>query len=313
MLTGRSFCLQAGQQRRMSTFFLWLPETAPGQARARLVLISRGGAKGTLFVGCRAAYRELVERGWHVSLRTFETRLEDVCTHASPFHEADPLELRVMREHGGPEVAGLSRARLVTVKLLHKALLRLHVLPYAAPLHAAFRHLFQGGTATLEPLPAMQLAPVQPSVTDQVRHGPAAIPLELPSLPLKPSEIAQRQYGLGTVAPTLLDGPLGTELQKLREYLGKEGVLQRPKNVRLKSTNETTWTHVSGAVLGFLGFGYSFGGLTLPSLSDFRDSFRTYLAFIEFLNKREVEGATFYRQCNTGTARYCLHCQWKLN
>lgn len=213
-----------------------------------------------------------------------------------------------MREHGATEVAGLSRARLVTVKLLHKALLRLHVLQVATPLAAAFQHMFQGGTATLQPLPPMQLSPVQPNLIDGGRQGPAAIPLELPSLSLRPSDISQKHYGLSTVAPTLVDASLEGELQAMRDYLGKDGVLQRPAGVRLTNTNEATWSHVRGAVLGFLGFGYSFGGLTLPSLTHFRDSFLTYLAFIEFLNRRQVEGGSFYLHCNTGTALYCLYC-----
>lgn len=297
----------------MPAFFLWLPETAPGQARARLVLISRGSGKGTLLVGCRAAHTQLVRGGWHISQRSLETRIREACTHSTPFHEANPLELRVMREHGGAEVRGLSRARLVTVKLLHKALLRLDVLRVATPLAAAFQHLFRGGTATLERLPPMQLAPVQPHLIEGGRHGPAAIPLELPSLPLRPSEVSQRHYGLSTVAPALVDAALEGELQAMRDYLGKDGVLQRPAGVRLSNTNETTWTHARGAVLGFLGFAYSFGGLTLPTLTHFRDSFLTYLAFIEFLNRRQVEGGTFYLHCNTGTELYCLVLPWQSN
>jgi hypothetical protein len=289
------------------TFFLWTPATAPGQSRARLVVISRGGKKGTLLVGLTSAYREVVAPGWNISLRTLETRVREVCTHSSPFHEASALELRVLREHGGAGSQRMSRARVVTVKLLHRALIRLEVLPHAAPLHAAFRALFQGGTGALEPLPAMQLAPVQANDMDQMRHGPAAIPLELPTLTLRRSEVTQQCYGLGAVAPTLVEGRLREELQALREYLQKDGVLQRPKGVRLKSTNEATWSHVKAAALGFLGFGHSYGGLTLPSLSDFRDNFRLYLAFISFLNERRVEGASFYRHCLTGTAPYCLY------
>jgi hypothetical protein len=151
----------------------------------------------------------------------------------------------------------------------------------------------------------MQLAPLQPAAAEQ--QGPAAIPLELPTLTLKASEVSVQHYGLASVAPTLLDGPLEAELQQLRQYLNKDGVLQRPKGVRLSNTNENTWTHVRGAVLGFLGFGYSYGGLTLPALTDFRDSFRLYLSFIQYLNMRKVEGTTFYRHCNTGTAWYCMY------
>lgn len=124
------------------------------------------------------------------------------------------------------------------------------------------------------------------------------MPLELPRLGLTSSELKIKHYGLAAVAPTLVDGPIAGELEELREYLTTKFILNRPKGVKMVSTNETTWYNNKRAILQFMGFAVLYRHHQLPRLSIYRDDFNTWLAFISFLLERKVEGINFYVAAN---------------
>lgn len=126
------------------------------------------------------------------------------------------------------------------------------------------------------------------------------MPHVLPNLPLTSNQIWVGQYGLGAVAPALLDSPpLKQDMKELLAYLQADFVLNRPPGVRL-STNENTWTVKRSLILGFLGFLYEHYPHVAVRLSSYRDHFQAFTSFITFLNSRMVEGASFYNHCNMG-------------
>ena len=283
-------------------------------------------------------YLACVAPVWDISLQQFKEALQNVHTSkkTSPFKPAQPADLRVIKKHSPKVKARTTCLSLCSLKLVHRALVRLQAL--TPQLTAEFQQLFDR-SCHLQKLSVHQLDPNQEAmqvgrqkfllklvlITDicicsrscnisiilltclyssqrmvQPLPAPAAVPHVLPKLPLTSKQIFVGQYGLSVVAPALVNSPpLVQDLEGLLAYLQADFVLNRPPKVRL-GTNGGTWAGKKSLVHGFMGFLYEHYHHVPLRLSSYRDHFQAFTSFISFLNSRLVEGAYFYNHCNMG-------------
>lgn len=278
-----------------SRFYLWDPEVVEGVERARIILILRGVIT---YTPAKLAWAQLVAPAFQVSWRSFEGDLHRVQTgKRSPYYNAEPAELRVIRKHtDGPHKQHLAQINLVSIRVLHRALLRRQVIPEARQLQAAFDLFFRTGVNELRQLPATQL---QAQALRASNNTSTEVPLELPRLHLTQAELHIPHYTLAVVAPRLWEGTLAVEIQGLNAYLTASFILDRPAKVQLKSTNATTWTNITRSIGQFMGFAHLYRAHDNTRLTLYRDHFQSFLAFISFLIDRKLEGSNFYVACST--------------
>lgn len=101
-----------------------------------------------------------------------------------------------------------------------------------------------------------------------------------------------------------------TRVHACRAFLTEDVRLDRPKHMKLPSTNERTWRTKLDAICQFLGFVHTHFPTVTVSLTAFRDHFATaFLSFVSFLKDRGVEGQTFHNTCNTGE-HYLMRGRW---
>lgn len=126
------------------------------------------------------------------------------------------------------------------------------------------------------------------------------VPTELPRLNLTQAELHIPHYTLSKIAPLLWEGSLATEVGgDFYNYLTAPFILDRPSKLQLKSTNSNTWRNVKSSIGQFMGFAHLYMGHEQPRLALYRDHFQTFLAYVSFLEAREVEGVAFYTACST--------------
>jgi len=195
-----------------SSFYVWTAERGAGLPPAKLVLVVRGEVK---LLGFKEAYELLVQASTSISTKGFGDNLKAAsCRTSSPMKPVSQLEGRVLKQHGCYTGTTTSQFRLVTVRVVHRALSRLQAL--TPQLAASFKELDAAGYKHLPRLSPHQIKPQAEGQGNQPAPH-SSMPTQLPALNLTAAELHVPRYGLKSTAPALMDSmPLQEELVKLR-------------------------------------------------------------------------------------------------